>query len=355
MARYLIPKPITRGYELFPGWNWTQVGLAVAGLVLGGALFFGAGLVGLPWPLRVVAFLLPGGLGVGLAIPPPNEPPLYRRLTAAWHYYRQPQRWVYDWRRGDWDDVNIFTIVNGAPLTEGSGARRVYGTSGGMPMPTWRPRILAKGPRNAKTQPTAAQLAAQAWLPIRDLRDGCLVRPDGAVVAGVKIAPFSLALKSDRERATAIQGFQAALNGLTVPWQIVSVYRPVDLDAYLGHLDRLHAEAAGPRRQALGEYARWVRGLVQAGETVERRYYLLLVGQGKDAVAEHRTAIRGLLDDLGRIRGFRADALSDADWRELLFLLFHASEAAVEAVPDGFPRPTPIYRKGKEGVTDGEG
>lgn len=217
-----------------------------------------------------------------------------------------------------------------------------------MPTITWRlRRPILRRPPTAHTTP--AQRAAQEWLPVREIRDGCLIRPDGGVVAGVKIAPFSLALKSERERAGAIQGFQAALNGLGVPWQIVSQYRPVDLDAYLNYLDGLHAEASGARRQVLGEYARWVRGLVQAGEIVERRYYLLLHRQGKDAMAEHRTAIRGLLDDLARIRGFRAEALTDADWRELLFLVFHAGEAAVEPVPDGLPRPTPLYR-GKEGT-----
>ena len=190
-----------------------------------------------------------------------------------------------------------------------------------------------------------AQKTAQSWLPIRDLHDGCLFRPDGGVVAGVSIAPYSLALKRERERASAIQGFQAALNGLAVPWQILSLYRPVDLDSYLASLDLATDAATGIRRRVLGDYSRWVRQQVQGGDSVERRYYLLMTRTGKDAVAEHQQAIRGLTDDLGRIRGFRADVLSDAEWRELLFLMFHSSRAAVESIPDGGPRPTPLYRK----------
>ncbi len=192
---------------------------------------------------------------------------------------------------------------------------------------------------------TPAQKTAQSWLPIQDLHDGCLFRPDGGMVAGIQIAPFSLALKSERERTAAIQGFQAALNGLTVPWQILSLYRPVDLDSYLATLDAATDAATGTRRRVLSDYARWVRQRVQADDSVERRYYLLMVRQGRDAVAEHRQALRGLIDDLQRIRGFRADPLTDADWRELLFLMFHAGQAAVETIPDGGPRPTPLYRK----------
>ncbi len=205
------------------------------------------------------------------------------------------------------------------------------------------------GSKTKTVEPTPAQKTAQSWLPIQDLHDGCLIRPDGGVVAGIQIAPFSLALKSDRERTQAVQGFQVALNGLTVPWQILSLYRPVDLDSYLASLDLATDAATGIRRRVLGDYSRWVRQQVQQGDSVERRYYLLITRMGKDAVQEHQQALRGLTDDLGRIRGFRADVLTDAMWRELLFLMFHSGQAAVESIPDGGPRPTPLYRNPQGG------
>ncbi len=207
------------------------------------------------------------------------------------------------------------------------------------------PKAVKPGSKTGATAPTPAQLTAQSWLPIQDLHDGCLIRTDGGVVAGVQIAPFSLALKSERERESAVRGFQAMLSGLSVPWELVSLYRPTDLDAYLTALDNRTADASGPRRQILHEYTRWVRTKIQSGESVERRYYLLLTRTGKDAIAEHQQTLRSLTEDAGRLRGFRVDILTDALWRELLFLLFHASQAAVEAVPDAGFRPTPLYRK----------
>lgn len=206
---------------------------------------------------------------------------------------------------------------------------------------------LSTKPKTAqKLELTPAHKTAQNWLPIQDLHDGCLFRPDGGVVAGIAIAPFSLALKSERERTQAIHGFQAALNGLTVPWQILSLYRPVDLDSYLASLDTVTDAATGVRRRVLRDYARWVHQQVQAGDSVERRYYLLMTRTGRDAVAEHQQTIRGLTDDVQRTRGFRADVLTDALWRELLFLMFHAGQAAVESIPDGGARPTPLYPGG---------
>lgn len=208
----------------------------------------------------------------------------------------------------------------------------------------------SKGGSKTKTvEPTPAQKTAQSWLPIQDLHDGCLIRPDGGVVAGIQIAPFSLALKSDRERTQAVQGFQVALNGLTVPWQILSLYRPVDLDSYLASLDLATDAASGIRRRVLGDYSRWVRQQVQQGDSVERRYYLLLTRMGKDAVLEHQQTLRGLTDDLGRIRGFRADVLTDSKWRELLFLMFHTGQAATESIPNGGPGATPLYRNNPQG------
>lgn len=198
-------------------------------------------------------------------------------------------------------------------------------------------------PRGGKEPPAGS--AAQDWLPIQDLREGCLFRPDGGVVAGVLIAPYALTLKSDREVRHLIAAFQAALNSLSVPWQILSVGRPVDLDIYLQDLDQAVSESDARRKPLLREYVKWVSGLVRSGQTTERRYYLLLTRYGADAVGEHRATLRGLLDDVGRIGlGFRATVMSDADWRDLLRLAFDAQHAAHDPVPLGRVGLPPVYR-----------
>lgn len=197
------------------------------------------------------------------------------------------------------------------------------------------------GPKKPPLNP--AQTRAQAWLPVREIRQGCLVRRDGAVVAGVKIAPFSLALKSERERVAVIQSFQAAVNALTVPWQIVSMYRAVDLAPYLTALEQAQASLQGTRRELLRQYQQWVTGLVARGEVAERRYALLTVRQGKNALAEQIQEARHLAAALEAIRGFRVAPLSDRVWSELMLLVFHAGVAGREGVPDLGPLvPAPV-------------
>lgn len=202
----------------------------------------------------------------------------------------------------------------------------------------------SRGRETSKTpsQPAGASpsvAAAQDWLPLADLRGGCLIRPDGAVVGGVVVTPLNLDLKSQNEKRGIVGAVHAAINGLTVPFEILSLYRPVDLDAYLAILDRLLPDAEPHRKAVLRDYLAWVHGLVRSGETVERRYYILVTRIGPDAILEHRTSLRALADDLMRARGMQARVMTDADWRALLFLTFHAGQAAAEPVPDGLRVP----------------
>jgi len=101
MARYLIPKPISQRYELFPGWGLAQAGLVLAGVGAGAVMFGGLTLVHGPVALRLIGLALPIGLAGSLAFPPPNEPPLYQRLQAGLRYRQRPKRFLYDWTAGD--------------------------------------------------------------------------------------------------------------------------------------------------------------------------------------------------------------------------------------------------------------
>ena len=203
---------------------------------------------------------------------------------------------------------------------------------------------IGKGKSAQATASDAQSQAAQDWLPLADLREGCLIRPDGGVVGGLNIAPMSLDLKSDRDKAQIISAVHAALNSLTVPWEMLSVYRPVDLDSYLSQLDDILGHADPKRRAVLKDYLGWVQGLVRSGSAVERRYYLLLTRTGEGAVKEHRSTLPALRQDLERVQGMQATVLDDALWRELLFLTFHAYQAATESIPAGM-RIGPLYQQ----------
>ena len=200
-------------------------------------------------------------------------------------------------------------------------------------------RQFGWGQHKRGTAAEVAAVAAQDWMPLGDIQGGCLVRTDGAVIGGLAIAPLPLELKSARETAQIISTLHAVLNGLSVPWEILSTYRPVDLDPYLNVLAARVRAAPAPRQRVLQDYRQWVSGLAHSGSAVERRYYLLITRTGPEALKEHRSTLPGLSQDLERIRGLRTTLLDEALWRELIFLSFHGDKAASEAIPGGLRLP----------------
>ncbi|MDA8336031.1 MAG: hypothetical protein M0Z41_13790 [Peptococcaceae bacterium] len=180
-------------------------------------------------------------------------------------------------------------------------------------------------------------------MPFTDIEDGLLVMRDGSLVGGICVAPFNLELKSKSEKRAIISALNQAYVTIDQPWSIMSTFRPVDLDPYLAGLDAKMTEVQGMRKHILRETTNQVRRKVRSGENTERRFYLLISRKGPDARADHRTALPTLAQDLERAKGMQTRVMDNGDWRELLFLFFHAGQAAVESIPDGQERFAPLY------------
>lgn len=192
-------------------------------------------------------------------------------------------------------------------------------------------------PAPAQAQAEARRKAAQEWMPVRDVAGGVLVRRDGAVAAVVRVEPLNLALKSEAEKKRIIGAVHEALNGLRDQIQILSLGRPVDLDAYLRGLEERARDADGRRRDLLRAYTRYVAGLAAGGEALERRFYLIVPAAGKQAREEALARARELAGDLGRA-GLTARVCEDAEIIDMLFVWSHPAQAAYERPPE---RPGP--------------
>ena len=182
----------------------------------------------------------------------------------------------------------------------------------------------------------------QDWLPIANILDGILTRTDGMLVAGLLVQPMNLSLMSDAEQHRVVTAFRSAIDRLTTPWQMISVFRPVDLAAYR---QSLAAQAdqlpQGIRRQVLQEYQRWILGQAQ-GQAVERQHALLISrSSGKGAADELRKVVHDLKQDLAQIDGMHVSAIATPDWYRLIQCVFSGQPGLVD--PTGPGRLAPIY------------
>lgn len=178
--------------------------------------------------------------------------------------------------------------------------------------------------------------ATQAWFPIREIKDGCLFRDDGAVIGGVSLSPLNLDLKSPRETRTLLTAVYAIFNSVRTPWQLLSLYRPLDLAQYVESLQDQLRRVNAHRAALLRPYLAWVVAQQDGGQAMERRYYALFTRTGPDAVALHHETLPQLAQEWNRIRGMRATVLDDVAWQNLLFGFFHPTKLQQETVPDAW-------------------
>ncbi|MBC7336227.1 MAG: hypothetical protein H5U01_08155 [Clostridia bacterium] len=221
-----------------------------------------------------------------------------------------------------------------------------------MKLPTLKlPQLSVPGAKKPPA-PAPGQDAVQKWLPVKDVSGGLIVRADGVLVAVIRIEPAPFSLLSDRERERRIAATFEAFQGLPGAAQVISLPRPLDLDAYISSLEGLLAEAEGARRAVLRGYLQYVRGLAAGGIAVERRFYILIPGEARKK--------GGREELLARAREFaaalaRADLTAhlcdDREILDLLFVFFNPSQAAFERPAE--PAAAPIYRTAKEVVEGG--
>jgi len=194
--------------------------------------------------------------------------------------------------------------------------------------------------KTTKTPPDT--IALQDWLPIQNILDGILARPDGMLIAGLLVQPMNLSLMAKSEQHRVVTTFRSALDRLTTAWQMVSVFRPVDVQAYRQLLTaRADALPQGLRRQVLNEYQRWILNQAQ-GQAVERQHAILISHYpGQGAADELRKVAHDLKQDMGQIEGMHVSALANADWYRLIQLMFSGQPGTVDT--DGPGRLAPIY------------
>ncbi len=143
--------------------------------------------------------------------------------------------------------------------------------------------------------------STQSALPFSEIHDGIVVMRDGSLRCIIMASPLNYDLKSREERDAIEYAYQAFLNGLHFPIQIVVRSRKIDLTEYLEKLENLRSNQENQLLADLMEdYIYNIRGLVQDAN-IMRKEFFVVVPMYLDQ--EDKLSKKGFFSELGKVWG----------------------------------------------------
>ena len=119
--------------------------------------------------------------------------------------------------------------------------------------------------------------AAQEFVPIKEVRNGVIVLKDGGLRAILIASSINLSLKSSDEQVAIINQFQAFLNGLDFPTQIVVQSRRLDIRPYLIMLEaRLKEQTEALLKIQTREYISFIRSFTDEVNIMTKTFFVVV-------------------------------------------------------------------------------
>ena len=101
--------------------------------------------------------------------------------------------------------------------------------------------------------------------------------------AVLEVSSLNFALQGEREREATVVGYASFLNALTHPLQILVRILPLDLDGYVGELDRRTRQLADGLAELARDHVAYLRRLARSRTLLERRFYVVVPAQAPAA------------------------------------------------------------------------
>ncbi len=117
----------------------------------------------------------------------------------------------------------------------------------------------------------------QKHLPIKEIKDGVLILKSGGLRAILMTSSINFALKSTDEQDAIVHRYQALLNSLDFPIQIMAASRKFDIEPYLETLKQ-HQEKQENEllKVQTSEYLDFVKGLTETTNIMTESFYLIV-------------------------------------------------------------------------------
>lgn len=184
------------------------------------------------------------------------------------------------------------------------------------------------------------KISARQQIDIREVKDGVLVLPRNRYRAILQVSPVNFELRSEDEQDAIISTYESFLNSVSVPLQILTRIREIDMDAYLEELnDRLKGEKVPIYKQQLKNYTEFIRSMIKTNKIMSRHFYVI-VPYNADSKADFELVKEqlGLTVDivqkgLGRL-GMSSRELSSLEVLDLFYNFYNPTQAKIQPLTD---------------------
>ncbi len=128
---------------------------------------------------------------------------------------------------------------------------------------------------NNPTQNKSEVSAAQEFIDIKDIRDDMIILKSGGVRKVLLLSTINFELKSQDERQAIINQYQAFLNSLEFPIQILISSRQANIEEYIDSIkEKATAETNPLIKIQAEEYINFIKNLVDIGNITTKNFLL---------------------------------------------------------------------------------
>lgn len=130
----------------------------------------------------------------------------------------------------------------------------------------------------------------QSFVPIKEIRDGIIIRDDGVLCAVVLVSTINFSLKSQTEREAILYQFQSLLNSLEVGVQILIQSRRLNINPYIEYLEGLYSKQdVELLRLQTKEYISFIKEFTDLNEIMTKQFFIVIpyspIGSTKSSIS----------------------------------------------------------------------
>ncbi|MDO8529686.1 MAG: hypothetical protein Q7S18_03385 [bacterium] len=119
--------------------------------------------------------------------------------------------------------------------------------------------------------------STQKYVDVEEIKDGAVILKSGAMRAILLVSSINFELKSSDEQDAIIQQYQAFLNSLDFPAQIMINSRRLNIEPYLDFLgEKEKSQTNELLRLQMSEYRNFIKNLTEVSNIMTKSFYIIV-------------------------------------------------------------------------------